>query len=410
MPQITSTPPYVPAEQSANDDDFPLPDLNLDLDFSMFLNSPHRPSTAPSSSHSEPHLRGSVEKMSISPLQLTDRDDNHGGNILSNPVSEIASVADQALDPVTGDDLAAESIAPLLFLLKSLIFPHYDTATQKYHYENSVLSGVFCPRWCEWLCFEFEGLLDLYLEGSLRSIRKRRTARTIGSLPSRRNSKLNERRQNFELSDRTQRLSIPTQTTVITKLRRTLFRRCSTPMGTVVFEVREGPSSLIDDERQDSSYQIIVSFMPWTTERTTGVRARLSRMMGGPAISPQINTFNVIPDDSAIIQCVCKNDLRGIQTLFDLGAASARDVDSRGRSLINYAMYTGCSDVFRFLVQGGASINEVEYFGDRTTDVITAVWDMHALSNSGAFIDFAGLSLEKLKSFEQCCDYTTGTR
>lgn len=406
MPQITSTPPYVPAEQSANDDDFPLPDLNLDLDFSMFLNSPHRPSTAPSSSHSEPHLRGSVEKMSISPLQLTDRDDNHGGNILSNPVSEIASVADQALDPVTGDDLAAESIAPLLFLLKSLIFPHYDTATQKYHYENSVLSGVFCPRWCEWLCFEFEGLLDLYLEGSLRSIRKRRTARTIGSLPSRRNSKLNERRQNFELSDRTQRLSIPTQTTVITKLRRTLFRRCSTPMGTVVFEVREGPSSLIDDERQDSSYQIIVSFMPWTTERTTGVRARLSRMMGGPAISPQINTFNVIPDDSAIIQCVCKNDLRGIQTLFDLGAASARDVDSRGRSLINYAMYTGCSDVFRFLVQGGASINEVEYFGDRTTDVITAVWDMHALSNSGAFIDFAGLSLEKLKSFEQCVAIT----
>lgn len=335
MPQITSAPPYVPAAQSVNDDDFPLPDLNLDLDFSMFLNSPHRPSTAPSSSHSEPHLGRSVERMSISPLQLTDRDDNHGENSLSNPVSEIASVADQALDPVTGDDLAAESIAPLLFLLKSLIFPRYDTATQKYHYENSVLSDVFCPHWCEWLCFEFEGLLDLYLEGSLRSIRKRRTTRVVASLPSRHNSKLNERRQSFESSDRTQRLSKPIQTTVTTKLRSTLFRRCSTPMGTVVFEVREGPSSLIDEERQDSSYQIIISFMPWTKERTTGVRARLSRMMGGPAISPQINTFNVVPDDSAIIQCVCKNDLRGIQTLFDLGAASARDVDSRGRSLIN---------------------------------------------------------------------------
>lgn len=69
-------------------------------------------------------------------------------------------------------------------------------------------------------------------------------------------------------------------------------------------------------------------------------------------------------------------------------------------------MYTGCSDVFRFLVQGGASINEVEYFGDGTTDVITAVWDMHAHSNSGAFIDFAGLSLKKLKSFEQCVAIT----
>lgn len=247
MPQITSTPPYVPAAQSANDDNFPLPDLNLDLDFSMFLNSPHRPSTAPSSSHSEPHLGRSVEKMSISPLQLTDRDDNHGENSLFNPVSEIASIADQTLDPFTGDDLAAESIAPLLFLLKSLIFPRYDTATQKYHYENSVISGVFCPHWCEWLCFEFEGLLDLYLEGSLRSIRKRRTARAVDSLRTRRNSKLNERRQSFESSDRTQRLSKPTQTTVTTTLRSTFFRRRSTPMGTVVFEVREGPSSSTDE-------------------------------------------------------------------------------------------------------------------------------------------------------------------
>ena len=102
-----------------------------------------------------------------------------------------------------------------------------------------------------------------------------------------------------------------------------------------MFEVREGLSSLIDEERQDSSYQIIISFMPWATERTTGVHARLSRMMGGPAANPQINTFNVVPDESAIIQCVCKNDLRGAQTLFDLEAASARDVDSRGRSLIN---------------------------------------------------------------------------
>lgn len=69
-------------------------------------------------------------------------------------------------------------------------------------------------------------------------------------------------------------------------------------------------------------------------------------------------------------------------------------------------MYTGCSDVFRLLVQGGASINEVEYFGDRTTDVITVVWSIHAQYNIDFSFHFAGLSLEKLKSFEQCVAIT----
>ena len=330
--QITSIPPAVSAEQSAHDNGFPLFDSNKDLDYSMFLNSPRRTSTAPSSSHTDLHPRRSVERRSISPLQLTDHDDTHRENRGFNLISKTSSAAARALDPVIVEDVTAESIASLLLLLKTLVFPPFDTASQKYEYQHSILSDVFCPQWCEWLCFEFEELLDLYLEKSLRSIRKRRTARLQSSLPSGCNFNLDECRQGFESSVGSQRLSKPTEVTVTTKMRRFIFRLYSAPMGEVIFKVRGGPSSPIGEERIGSEYLVNISFMPRAIERTPGLCIRLSRMIGGPGIS--LNTFNVVPYDSAIIQCVCKNDLRGIQTLFDLGEASARDVDPDGRSLL----------------------------------------------------------------------------
>ena len=334
MRQVPSNAPGVPVTQSTNDNHFTSPDLNLDLDFSMFLNSPHRPSTAPSSPHSESHLRRSVERMSISPLRLTDQDDNHRENGEYNVVSKFTSAADQALGPVTEEDSTAELIASLLFMLKSLILPRFDTATQKYKYEKSVLSDLFCPHHCERVCFEVEELLDLYVERSLRSIRKRRTARGVNSMQSRRSFSLNGRRQNHEILNSTEQLTKPTEAIDTSKLEGTLFHSCSTPWGHVTFKIRKGPSSSIDEEGIDSACQTIISFMPRAKERTLGICARLSSRMSGPAIGPEIRTFNVVPDDSEIIQCVCNNDVVGIQALLDLGAASARDVDSHGRSLL----------------------------------------------------------------------------
>lgn len=231
------------------------------------------------------------------------------------------------------EDVTAESIASLLLSLRALVFPRFDTASQRYEYETSIFSDLFCSQCCEWLCFKFEELLDLYLEKSLRSIRKRRIARIQSSLPSGCNYSLNECRS-FESWDGSRQLSKPTEATVITKLQSTFYRRRSLPTGFVLFEVREESISPTGEEENDSNRLIIISYIPRATERTPGLCVQFSRMMGGPAITPQINTFNVVSDDSAIIQCVLKNDLRGVQTLFDLGAASARDVDSQGISLL----------------------------------------------------------------------------
>lgn len=336
MRQITRITPDVSTVQSANDKDSPFSGTNLDFDFSDFVNLPQGPSTArDSSSQAEPHPRRSAERISISPLQLADHNDTHSEDRAFNLASETTSATGQALGSVTGEDVRAESIASLLVLLKSLIFSRFNTASQKYEHDASILSDVFCPHTCDWLSFGVEELLDSYLERSLTSIRKRRIARSQGSLRCGSDVYLDEPRQGFESPDGIQRLSMLTEGTDAIKLRSTFCRLCYTPMGQVRFQVREGPSSSMDQGGSDSKFLIIISFMPRAMKRTPGLCVRLSRLMSGPAIPPQVNTFNVVPDDSAIFQCIRKSDLKGIQTLFDLGAASARDVDSRGISLLH---------------------------------------------------------------------------
>ena len=334
--QITSSPLYLPIAQGPHDNHFPSSNFDLDPDFSMFLNISHSPSTASSPSRPGLHPHRSVESISISAFQPTDRDDTYMENREFDIVSMSAAVAGQTPDPVTNEDSGAEKIISLLISLKNLAFPQFDPANQKYGYEDTMLSDIFCSHCCESLCFDFEELLELYREGSPRSIRARRAARIQSSLPTGYNLSINEHRQGPRSSRGSQR---PSKGTVVatgaTKMQRRLFRRCcSTPMGVVVFQVEKEPRSPMGDEENASNQLISISFMPLATRRTLGLCVRLSGMMSGPPIAPQINTFNVVPKDSAIIRCVINNDLRGVQSLFDLGAASARDVDPLGLSLL----------------------------------------------------------------------------
>ena len=422
-PQITSFPADVPAPQSPPQNNFPIFDLNQDIDFSMFLNSPDRPSTVSSSSRSKSNPQKFVERRSISSFRSTNHNDTYSENRDFDRVSKSTGTVDQALDPVTAESSEAELIVSRLLLLKSLVFPLSKTAFQKSEYQETCLSDLFCPHWCEWVSLGIEELLDLYLEESLRSVRKRRTERNQISLSSGCNLNLNERRQWFECSDGAQRLSNSFEATVATKVRSIFYRSCFTPMGRVVFDVRKGPSSPVGEEGIESDYLTTISFMPRATERTPGICVRLFGILGEPTIPPQVRPLNVVPDDSAIIQCVRKNDLRGVQTLFDRGEASARDVDSRGISLLyvstahkceqlmsllidlQYAMFTGCSDVFRLLVQGGASTNECDDYGERTTDIITAVWRKFIDAYAGAG-DPRALSMEKMKNLRECIAIT----
>ncbi len=262
MQQISSMTPHSPDAQIAIDNDFSLPDFGLDLDFSTVEKRSHGSSRACSPSfHAQPHPRITDER-SISPLQLTNLKNNHGEVRDLNLVLRTSSPAGQSLDPVTGDDVRAESISSLLGLLKFLIFPRFNPASQKFEYGDSILSDFFCARWCEWLCFQVEELLDSYLERSLRALRKRRAARLQGTMPSGSDRYHNEPRQAFETSDEIERLPKPADGTVDNKLRTTFFRRCLTPMGLVVFQVREAPSCSTDEDGTNSNILVTIRFMP----------------------------------------------------------------------------------------------------------------------------------------------------
>ena len=63
-------------------------------------------------------------------------------------------------------------------------------------------------------------------------------------------------------------------------------------------------------------------------------------------------------------------------------------------------MFTGCSDVCRLLVQGGASTNAFKDYVRLWTDTVTVIWNGYVDANAGA--SWADLPMGKLKEFEQC--------
>ena len=98
----------------------------------------------------------------------------------------------------------------------------------------------------------------------------------------------------------------------------------------------------LDRETPANAFEALrVSFIPKECRRTIGLCATFVNVMSevsSPRISPRLRTFNVVPDDSEIIFCVMRNDLKGLQTLFDKREASPTDVDPRGISLLSVSV------------------------------------------------------------------------
>lgn len=49
-----------------------------------------------------------------------------------------------------------------------------------------------------------------------------------------------------------------------------------------------------------------------------------------------------------------------------------------------YAMFTGCSDVFRLLIQAGAVTNACKGYVRLRTDIVTFIWGGYVDANEGA--------------------------
>ena len=332
--QLSSSTPGCSAAQDGNDNEVDFLNMDLDFDFSLFESPRHRSSSARGASlHAERITHTSGEITSVSPLQLHDNGTpRNDGN--TNRVPRSRSPGGRMVSPVTARDVRAEAIASLLMMLKSYILPPFDVASQKYEYGNSIITKFFCPHLCEWLCTKYEALLDVYLERTLMSNRKRRMARTSGVLTLGSNVYTNEPEQDLEFKTVTKQ-SFNSNEGVMAKVRGIFFRRCRTPMGIIDFEVKQECCGPVKDVVSHPDTQITIKILPQVMERTLGLCVQFNRLIDKPGISPHIDTVNVIPHGSAIFGCVMSNDLEGVQSLFDQGAASARDVDPLGRSLLN---------------------------------------------------------------------------
>ena len=332
--RLLSSSPGCSAAQVGNKNEVNFLDMDLDFDFSSFESPRQRSRSARGPScdaERMSHTAGEIRSVSL--LQLAHKNTPRNESN-TNGASRSRSPGAGMLGPVTARDVRAEQIASLLMLLKSYILPSFDIASQKYEYGNSIITEVFCPHLCEWICSEYEALLDVYLERILMSNRKRRMARTSGFLKLGSNVSTDESEQDLELLAEVKQSSDSTEG-VMAKPRGVFFHRRWTPIGIVEFELKEESCLPVKDVESHPDTQILIKFLPQARERTLGLGVRLNKLMNKPGIGAHIDTVNVIPHGSAIFGRVLCNDLKGVQWLFDQGAASARDVDPEGRSLLN---------------------------------------------------------------------------
>ena len=188
-----------------------------------------------------------------------------------------------------------------------------------------------------WLLNELENLLCWSYEASARAIRQRQLAKN-GALEdtySKRSEIHNDNHETLwteaKLHRRSSALSGP-------QIKLTSTWSSHMPNSTVNIRLRTVTSQhLILDDKESPSVLEMYS-IPIAAHRTRGISAIFVNPLAEKqchGISPQIRTFNVVPEGSEIIQCVRNNDLRGVQNLFDQGKASPSDVDPRGFSLLS---------------------------------------------------------------------------
>ena len=188
-----------------------------------------------------------------------------------------------------------------------------------------------------WVLNELENLLRWSYEASARAIIQRQLARNgaLNVSTSERSEMHNDNYNTLGTETELHRRSL-TLSGQQTKL--TSAWSSHMPNGTLNIRLRTmTPQHLILDDKESPSV-LEISSIPIMANRTKGISAVFINPLSknqGPRISPQIRTFNVVPEVSEIIQCVQTNDLQGVRSLFDLGKASPSDVDPRGFSLLS---------------------------------------------------------------------------
>ena len=235
-----------------------------------------------------------------------------------------------------GDD--PEEIVTSLRLTMSHLFMSSDRMMLDRNFSRgSTLDSLRHLLYSGWLLNEFENLLRWSYEASARAIIQRQLARN-GALNVSNTKRSELQNDNYNTLGTETELHRRSSTLSGQPTKLTSAWSSHMPNGTLNIRLRTmTPQDLILDDKESPSV-LEISSIPIMANRTKGISAVFINPLTrnrGPRISPQIRTFNVVPEVSEIIQCVQNNDLQGVQSLFTLGKASPSDVDSRGFSLLS---------------------------------------------------------------------------
>ena len=244
-------------------------------------------------------------------------------------VHNTCPIIPEGIDPTT-------LVLPLQLMKSHLTKCHinvYQSRLYSGNYSISIGDDLASSRWLD---LEFEDLLCWIYELSAKTIRKRQSTREkhielldgeidvpSGSRKSSGPSGLASRKS-WSLSDlQAKRIDYSLSVSPAGILRATL--------GTILNKEANANTS-------DGLIVLDLKFIPGENERTRGVCVTFARTVNElavPRICPHITVFNIVPDDSEMIRCVSRNDLQGIQKLFERRQASPTDVDKDGFSLLS---------------------------------------------------------------------------
>ena len=303
-----------------------------------------------------------------------------------SPLRSHESVNTRVLDPSIFEGSSPEEAVLPLRLLK-IDFPvHLDRDSMgEYVGSASPLANLFHFINSIQLSLEIEDLLCQCFEMSARIIRKRQAARigrATGIFDGAGLSEASTQRSRPHSNNRMRRNN---QLTQGTERKVTHYAMWGMSKGIIKVRLTSRAGTSAIGLESESQSMLSVSFMPRDEKRTTGITINFDQVQDAcfrTTLSRRIKTFNVVPKDSEVIQCVSRNDLRSLQMLFDKREASPLDVDPKGFSLLSvcllihqilrsthtedllleqYAMYNGCSEVYLLLLQGGASTQNCDW-------------------------------------------------
>lgn len=209
--------------------------------------------------------------------------------------------------------------------------------SERWFSQGSTLDHLYSTLHSNWLSLDMEELMCRGYELCAQAIRRRQATRPLSSNGSSRFLTLVDDDESEALTTERQPIE-NTDTKTKWKIKPTSRTWRQTSMGRLNLELSTPPRDSPHFDTSDVPYVINISFIPRTQQRTTGLSAVFQQCSSASQvcrIPPRLRTFNVIPDDSRIIECIRRNDISGAQRLFIEGKASPLDVDSRGFSLLS---------------------------------------------------------------------------